>query len=420
MLDSQDQRTHLPQLPAKAGVRNPFAVRAPTASAKAPNPFAVPKFAAQTATRMAPLSMSSVPAAAPPPASPPTSPSTKTNTTLENASGSQPKHLISSRQAPDIKIPTKVPPGRTRPANTPESSSSEEDDALAVADTPTSSQIEQENDDDPNDDIDEFSSQPEVHPPTPYISPPHREKASGKVRRDIQSHSPDISIQDGYYIPPSRSAFIGKPSSAPGKKVSAKAGKARALERVADEMDVDVPAATTRETEERMAVDDDARGDQANQMTIREQTPVANSITGDPDHRMTGQDLPAVAHPVLADTPGGGSSNAPDAYNPPPRGGIRHISADRQHSQDSLPQKVCDLVKLVILFLTPLYHQESWTISPGSFAAYHLVNASIQLKMDLDRSSAVLRDLMKVERALKDASMHANDALQRLDAWKDE
>ena len=73
-----------------------------------------------------------------------------------------------------------------------------------------------------------------------------------------------------------------------------------------------------------------------------------------------------------------------------------------------------------MLFLTPLDHQEPWTISPGSFAAYHLVNASIQLKMDLDHSSAVLRDLMKVERALKDASMHANDALQRLDAWKDE
>ena len=87
-------------------------------------------------------------------------------------------------------------------------------------------------------------------------------------------------------------------------------------------MDVDVPAVTMHETEERMAVDDDARGDQANQMTIREQTPVANSITGDPDHRMTGQDLPAVAHPVLADTPGGGSSTPPDTYNPPPCGGI--------------------------------------------------------------------------------------------------
>jgi hypothetical protein len=44
----------------------------------------------------------------------------------------------------------------------------------------------------------------------------------------------------------------------------------------------------------------------------------------------------------------------------------------------------------------------------------------MQMKKDLERSSALLRDLMKVERALKDASMHANDVLQRLVSWKDE
>ena len=186
-------------------------------------------------------------------------------------------------------------------------------------------------------------------------------------------------------------------------------------------MDVNVPAATTHEAEERMAIDDNVLRDQANQMTIREQMLVANSVLADPDHRMMGQDLPTVANPVLADTPEGRSSNAPDIYNPPPHRGIRHISANWQHIQDSLKQKVCDLFKLVMLFLTPLDHQEElWTISPGSFAAYHLVNTSIQLKKDLDHSSALLWDLMKVERALKDASMHANDILQRLDAWKEQ
>ena len=73
-----------------------------------------------------------------------------------------------------------------------------------------------------------------------------------------------------------------------------------------------------------------------------------------------------------------------------------------------------------MICLTNELQEESWTISPGSFAAYHLVNTSMQMQKDLEHKSALLWDLMKVERALKDASMHANDALQRLLAWKDE